>query len=276
MSEMLRDPNFCWIDGEFTPSSSTLITSMDPGLSVGLGVFDSLGGYAGKPFELEKHHKRLSHDAAKCGLAAPEYTELQEVLVELMRLNGFSDDRCRLRVSIYALADGVQTVVVNATMVPTRSVLSRVVISPYKVNEFSPLAGVKSTSYAGNSLALREATKEGADEAIMLNTRDHLCEGTTSNLFLLKNGELYTPPLSSGCLPGVTRGTVLEIANELGVIYHTGDLTLDDIYQCEEAFLTSSLREIQSIEQLNGNVLPVVDGEIVQSLREVYQGRAWQ
>lgn len=275
MGQVRTNSEYCWIDGEFAPVGSTMLTSIDPGLSVGLGVFDSLGGYAGKPFDLVKHQNRLSHDALKCGLIAPEYTEIDELLVELMRLNGFSEGRCRLRVSIYARAEGGQSVVANATELPKRNEYSFSISSRYKVNEYSPLVGVKSTSYAGNSMVLREALEHGADEAIMLNTHGQLCEGATSNLFIVNNGEIYTPPLSSGCLPGVTRDTVLEIARELGIDYHTPALTLDDLKNCEEAFLTSSLREIQPIVRLDDNEMPIVESEIVKALRDAYQKRAW-
>jgi branched-chain amino acid aminotransferase len=276
MNQQLADSKLCWVDGEFLPEDSAVISSADAGLMTGMGVFDSLCGYAGKPFDLEKHYSRLCKDAEKIGAEAPSKELIESVLEQLMERNSLNEGRCRLRVSIFMLAGGQCRVVVNATELPQRDEFSKVFMVPYQVNEFSPLTGVKSSSYAANNLALKEAITSGGDEAMMMNTRGHLCEGTTSNIFLVKDGELYTPPLSSGCLPGVTRDTVLEIAREIGVIYHMRDLTLDDVSQSDEAFLTSSLREIQSIAEFDGQEMPAVNGELVQRLRGIYQERAWQ
>ncbi|MFC5051708.1 aminotransferase class IV [Rubritalea spongiae] len=275
MTQVRKGSVIDWVDGVYQPAYSAILASGDLGLSVGLGLFDSLCGYAGRPFDFEKHYKRLAHDASRCEFEVPERVELEQVLIELMKCNGFTEGRCRLRVSIYSRGNGGQSVVVSATDLPQRGEYSSVILSPYKVNEHSPLTGVKSTSYAANYLALKEAQAEGADEAILLNTSGFLCEGATSNIFLVSDGEIYTPSLSSGCLPGVTRDTVLEIAEEIGVVSHVVPLTVEELEQCDEAFLTSSLREVQPIVEINGREMGTVNGEVVQRLREVYQKKAW-
>ena len=127
---------------------------------------------------------------------------------------------------------------------------ARVITSPWPRNERGPLAGVKSTSYAGNAVALAAAKRAGASEALLGNTRGELCEGTGSNVFLVRDGVVVTPPLSSGCLAGITRELVLEwFPAEEGV------LALDALLGADEIFLTSSTRNVHPVSRVDDREL---------------------
>ena len=122
---------------------------------------------------------------------------------------------------------------------------AKVMVSRYRINENSALSGIKSSSYGSNLLAYREAVKQGADEALMLNSMSNLCEGATSNVFIVQHDMVRTPSLQGGCLPGVTRAVVIELCAELGIEVVECDLTEHDLNEATELFLTSSAREVQ-------------------------------
>ena len=130
-----------------------------------------------------------------------------------------------------------------------------VVTVPWRRNEHSPVAGLKTTSYAENVVALRAAHDAGADEAIFANTAGMLCEGTGSNIFVVHEGELVTPPLSAGCLAGIVRELVLEVAGAT-----ERDLPIEVLADVTEAFLTSSTRDVQPIDTIDGRALTPVPG----------------
>ena len=137
---------------------------------------------------------------------------------------------------------------------------------PWRRNEHSAIAGAKTTSYAENVRALAEAKALGATEAIFANTAGALCEGTGSNLFVALDGRLLTPSLSTGCLAGITRELVLQ----LGHGSETDELTLDDLRHAEEAFLTSSTRDVQPIHAVDGTPLPAAPGALTKAAAEAF------
>jgi branched-chain amino acid aminotransferase len=134
-------------------------------------------------------------------------------------------------------------------------------------NERSPIAGVKSTSYAENSYALRWAQSAGADEAVMANTRGDLCESTTANVFVGIDGELLTPPLSSGCLPGVTREILLD--QGIGV---ERDLPIRVLADADEVFLTNSLRGVLAVRVIDTRMLQPCPGPLTEHAATVVDG----
>lgn len=142
---------------------------------------------------------------------------------------------------------------------------------PFVRNERSALAGLKTINYGENVIAQRLAREAGADEALFGNTLDCLCEGTWSNIFVYHEGGFLTPPLDSGCLPGVTRALVLELCRGLGITVREAVLSMDRLAEIEAAFLTSSLREIQVISFLNGR--PLSDPPGVAAIRDAYRKR---
>ena len=139
-----------------------------------------------------------------------------------------------------------------------------VVTAPWTRNETGALAGLKTTSYAENVRALRWAVERGATEAIFANTRGELCEGTGTNVFVVVDGQVQTPPLSSGCLAGVTRGLVLELADVC-----EADLPIDILRTADEVFLTSTTRDVQGLTSVDGRRLEV--GPVTASIAAVFR-----
>ncbi|MEO1856539.1 MAG: aminotransferase class IV [Rubritalea sp.] len=257
-----------WINGAVGPSSEAVLSVQAPGVALGLGCFETMCVENGKLFRFYQHYSRLHSGAVKLGMTPPLVDHLSLAVLELVEVNGYAKSRCRVRISCYLDGDSNATVITTSKM-PVRASTSSLVLSPYRVNEHSPLVGVKSSSYAMNLIALREAQRDGADEALMLNTSGELCEGATSNLFLVKNGEVLTPPLESGCLPGIAREAVIELCGELGDPCFERALTLADLHNCDGAFLTSSLRRIQPITALDRK--PVRTTGKVTDLQSSYQ-----
>ncbi len=141
-----------------------------------------------------------------------------------------------------------------------------VVIAPWTRNERSAVAGLKTISYAANVRALAYARQQGAGEAVFANTRGNLCEATGSNVFVVRDGTLITPPASAGCLLGVTRALLVELARESGISIEERDVPIDALAQSDEAFLSSTTREVQPIACVDGARLRNVGGPVSQRL----------
>jgi branched-chain amino acid aminotransferase len=131
----------------------------------------------------------------------------------------------------------------------------KAVVSSIRQNSQSPLSRLKSANYLNNLLARREAKAAGGDEALLLNERGSLCEGSTSNVFLVKGNSLVTPSQESGCLPGITRQAVIEIAAGLGISIVQREVQLEELMQADEAFVTNSLLELMPLREVDGRSL---------------------
>jgi branched-chain amino acid aminotransferase len=236
-----------WIDGELVDEADARVSPFDHGLLTGDGVFETLRIYRGVPFAMRRHLERLAHSASGLGLRLPE-VDLREAMEAVAAANGVTDGRLRLTVTggVAPLGsdrgDVVPTVIAAVGPLPAWPPSTEVVVVPWPRNEHSPLAGLKTTSYAENVIALDYAHARGAGEALFLNTAGNLCEGTGSNVFLVLGGELVTPPLSAGCLAGITRALVMEVTGAV-----ERDLPPAALEEATEVFITSSTREIQPV-----------------------------
>jgi branched-chain amino acid aminotransferase len=131
----------------------------------------------------------------------------------------------------------------------------KALVSPIRQNSESPLSHLKSANYLNNILARKEARGKGADEAILFNERNYLCEGSTSNIFLVARGNLITPNEESGCLPGITRQIVIELATELSIRVTEREIGLEELLNADEAFFTSSLIELMPLNEVDGKTI---------------------
>jgi len=150
---------------------------------------------------------------------------------------------------------------------PTETAL----VVPWTRNERGALAGIKSTSYADNVRALALAHAQGAGEALFANTRDDLCEGTGTNIFIVAGGRVQTPPLSSGCLAGVTRGLVIEACQAADIPVEEIALPITVLQTCDEAFLSSSTRDVHPLARINERVMPGVSGAVTQRVAQAFR-----
>lgn len=258
-------PEFVWLNGDVVRTSEARLSPFEHGFTVGNGVFETLAFRDGAFVALERHHVRLIHSCTAMGLQVPSLEVFRAGLIEVMKANSMTEARLRFTVSAGEglpatnAVEGKATLLAVATPLKPWPPTESVVIVPWTRNEHDPLAGIKSTSYGGNVRALAHAKAHGAGEAIFANTRGHLCEGTGSNVFLVRDGRVLTPPLSSGCLGGVTRALVIESSTVI-----EQDILIEWFEQADEAFLTSSTRDVHPIAAINGRALAVVNGEATQ------------
>jgi branched-chain amino acid aminotransferase len=255
-----------WLDGRLVSENEARVSPFDHGLLVGDGVFETLRVYDGVPFAWTRHHERLVRSAAGLGLSAPGSRELRAAVDEVLAANGLADGRVRLTVTGgpsplgSERGSGRPTVIVVSAPATRWPPTVDVVIVPWSRNEHGAVAGLKTTSYAENVRALAYAREQDAGEAIFLNTRGELCEATGSNLFVIRDGVVLTPPADAGCLLGVTRALVLELCADHGISAEEAALGPSALGDADEAFLTSSTREVQSIARVDGRALPTAPG----------------
>lgn len=253
-----------WYDGKLHDPATPLIGALDHGFTVGDGVFETCSVHDGQAFALTRHLRRLARSATGLGLEAPDDDVVRAGVSAV--LAAAPADTGRLRITMTGgtgpLGSGRDradtTLVIAAGPAPARPV-ARVARVPWVRNERSAVAGLKTTSYAENVVALAAAAKIGADEALLANTVGDLCEGTGSNVFLERDGELLTPPLSSGCLAGITRELLLEWGEEAGLPIREaepGELRFTDLDQVlageAHLILTGSVRNVVSVVEIDG------------------------
>ena len=249
----MSDAPKVWINGELLPADEVRVSPFDLGLTVGLGVFETMVAYQGKVFAYDLHHRRLEASAEVLGIAVPEQELIEKAMNEVIGQQDIQAGRLRVRVSLSggnnALQGGDQqgNLMVSAVTIPVAHDrdLAKLVQVPFTINEHAATSGLKSASYADHVLAYRYALKRGGDEALMLNTRGEVCEAAMSNLFVVKDGVVKTPALSSGCLAGVTRELIIRQCLEHNLPVQECDLVLEDVHAADELFLTSSVRELQ-------------------------------
>jgi branched-chain amino acid aminotransferase len=265
-----------WINGDLIPDNEAMVSIFDHGLVVGDGVFETVKVIAGQPFALTRHLARLSKSAAGLGLPAPDLDQIRAGAMDVIKSAG-EMPLARMRVTVTGGISplgsergksGITAIVALAPQ-PLAAASVDVVVVPWRRNEHGALTGLKTTSYGENVRALAYAAEQGGSEAIFANTAGNLCEGTGTNVFVINDGQLITPPLSSGCLAGVTRALVIEWVGASEI-----DLPMTALANAEEAFLTGTTRDVQPIRMVNGSMLPAVGGPVTKKAAEVFAMRA--
>ena len=265
-----------WINGELVPDNEAKISVFDHGLVTGDGVFETVKVTNGTPFALSRHLLRLGRSAAGLGMPQPDLDQIRAgatAVIDASPRMPLARMRITATAGIAPLGSQrgnspVTAIIALAEQAPPSPSVD-VVVAPWPRNEEGALAGLKTTSYAENVRALAYATERGGGEAIFANLAGNLCEGTGTNVFVAIGGRLITPPLSSGCLAGVTRALVIEWASAA-----EDDLPLDDLSNVDEAFLTGTTRDVQPIGHVNGRKLAAVPGPITRKAAEVFAMRS--
>lgn len=215
-------------------------------------------------------------------LKMPESGTVDSAIATVLEAGGFDNaDRARIRITLtggvgdprFTDTPALEQLFVEASLAPVFAKSASVVTVPFARNDRSALAGLKTINYGENIVAFRLAREAGADEAVFRNTRDQLCEGTWSNIFVHAGGRWLTPPLSSGCLPGVTRAIVLELAEAAGIRIDEIDFPMSELESADAAFLTSTLRELQSVRAIDGRELPLANPPGWTELLAAYRAR---
>lgn len=250
-----------WLNGGLVDADEARVSVFDHGLTVGDGVFETLAVLHGSPFALTRHVARMQRSSELLGLTPPPASAVAEAIGAVVQANAADlgpTARCRVTFTSGPGAAGSERGPGPATLVATTSAAApwppdtAIITVAWPRNERGPLAGVKSTSYAENAIALAAARARGASEAVLGNTRGELCEGTGSNVFVVLDGQVLTPALRSGCLAGITRQLVLEWFDA-----EEADLPMAALADAQEVFLTSSTRNVHPVSSIDGRARPV-------------------
>ncbi len=270
-------PANIWINGRVISTAEARISPFDHGFIVGDGVFETLVARNGRPFTPTRHWKRLCASCEAMGIAPPAFETCLQAMHEIMRANDLADARVRVTITSgdgplgSDRGDSAPTMTVVATPLKPWPPTESVITLQRRRNERGALAGIKSTSYAENVRALALAHAKGAGEAVFANTRDELCEGTGTNIFVVVNGRVQTPPLSSGCLAGVTRALTLEACAAAGIPAEETALPIGVLTSCDEAFLTSSTRDVHPLAKIDQREMPGSSGVTTQRVMKAFQ-----
>ncbi|MFR9754308.1 aminotransferase class IV [Streptomyces sp. TR06-5] len=264
-----------WLDGALRDIEDAHVSVFDHGLTVGDGVFETVKATRGVPFALTRHLDRLAVSARGMGLPEPDPEEVRRACAAVLEAHPAPLGRLRITYTGGRSplgsdrGDAGPTLVVALGETGRRPDSTAVVTVPWTRNEHGALAGLKTTSYGENVVALARARQEGASEALFANTAGRLCEGTGSNVFVVLDGELHTPPLASGCLAGITRALVAEWAGA-----RETDLPLDVLHWADEVFLTSSLRDVQAVHRIGDRLLDGAPGPVTAKAMRLFDERS--
>lgn len=277
---------FVYIDGKFYPKEDARISVFDHGLLYGDGIFEGIRLYDGVIFKCKEHVKRL-YDGAKAILLDIPVTPLEmvNIIKKTCRINELENGYIRLIVT-----RGFGDLGVNPQSCPEPSIICiagtirlytehayknglNIITASRQRNCAATLdPQVKSLNYLNNVLAKTEASRQNAEEAILLNDRGVVCECTGDNIFIVKNGEIFTPPKSVGILNGITRLVVIELARKNNIKVSEEEFTLYNVYEADECFLTGTAAEIIAVKSVDKRLIGNgKEGEITNLLRSQFK-----
>ncbi|MFH8839977.1 aminotransferase class IV [Streptomyces sp. NPDC017868] len=264
-----------WVNGGLHDAETARVSVLDHGLTVGDGIFETVKAERGETFALTLHLERLTRSARGLGLPDPDLDEVRRACAAVLEANPMELGRLRITYTggLSPLGsergDAGTSLVVALGETSRRPDSTAVITVPWTRNERGALTGLKTTSYAENVVALARAREQGASEALFANTVGQLCEGTGSNVFVVVDGRILTPPVSSGCLAGITRALAVEWTGA-----EETDLPLDVLESADEIFLTSTLRDVQAVHRVDGRELPGAPGPVTAKAMRVFDERA--
>jgi branched-chain amino acid aminotransferase len=284
---------FIYLNGQLIPRSRAKLSPFDHGFLYGYGLFETMRAYQGHIFRLDRHLTRLRSSAQSLGLAHSVIAtlnivkgkqSLEAACTKTLEANKLKDARLRLTVSA---GEGDMTPDPDTCSSPTVLITAqnlvplppekyesgfKTALSSLRRNSQSPLSRLKSTCYMENILARMAARAAGCNEAILLNEQGYLAEGSTTNIFLVNKGELITPSLESGVLPGITREAVLEIARAANIKTLERQVELKELIEAEEAFVTNSIMELMPLTWFEGKSIGTgKPGQLTKKLIAAYR-----
>lgn len=272
-----------FVNGQFISEQDAVVSVFDRGFLYGDGIFETILVASGVPFRFSQHIERLQYGAQFLQIPWTESLATMEVRVkELLRQNQLSDSVLRIQLTRGIGTRGYSprtatspSMVISLHPPPTDTVDDppdwRIVTSSLKVLADDPLSPIKSTNKIRHILAKAEAEKHGADEALLLNSRCEVAEVTSGNIFWIHRDTVFTPPLSSGALPGITRTIVLGICGVLGLSCRERAAKLDLLRQADGVFITMSTLGLVNVVQIDGERVP--RSPIAERLRRAYISR---
>ncbi len=268
-----------WVHDALVDAADATVSVLDHGLTVGDGVFETILVRHGTPFALSLHLQRLARSSAGLGIRPVEEVRVREAVDAVVRLSGVATDFSRLRITVTSgvgpfgsdRGDAEPTLIVTMTPAAPWPPTTTLATVRWTRNERSATAGLKTTSYAENAIALAEAKGRGASEAVLADSLGRLSECTGSNVFVVIDSEVLTPSLDTGCLAGVTRELVLSWGRDV-VRMREAHLPYDVLRSADEVFITSSTRDVHPVVRIDDR--EVEAGPVTSLLSEVFVSRA--
>lgn len=264
-----------FLDGKFVDEKDALVSINEPGFLYAQGVFETMLADRRKIFRLNEHLERLVYSSRRINLDLPySKQQLEDIIEKVLKINKFSPLVLRLTVWQGRDTGHLALMVKKYAPWPQSKCQAgfKAIISSVCQNENNFLANIKSSSRLHFLLAQKEAEAKGADEAILLNTKGNITEGTRTNIFLIKDDILYTPDKESGCLLGITRQAVLDIAKKFKIKSYEKKINLGELFSADEAFLTNSLIGVIPLTTLgNKKIGSTVAGKLTLFFRQKYQ-----
>lgn len=279
------------IDGNLVSANDAVVSVFDRGFLYGDSVFETLRTYGGRLFRRDEHVERLFRSCDRILITPPANAE--QINDEMSRaMNALGLPECVVRVMI-TRGTGPLGLDVRRAREPMRVVMALPLLPPAaevyangiaaglshgaRATDGTAAAGAKYSNYLSSVLALHHAHEQGQSEAIAVGMHGEILEGTTSNLFVIKDNVLRTPPLNSGILEGITRRVVLELARTLNISAHVGVLFPSDVYRADEAFITGTVRELVAVTRVDDVVIGSGrPGPMTQRLLEAFRAHAVQ
>ncbi|HME13690.1 MAG TPA: aminotransferase class IV [Candidatus Acidoferrum sp.] len=261
------------------PVEKTRLSPGQAGLICGFGLFTTLRIARGEAFAYERHWRRLEKDAAIVHLPMPySGAKVRVHLHEAIRANRVDEGCAR----IYLVHNNVGfwqsdeprpelDLIITTADLPQYREPARLTLREHGRHAASALCSVKTISWLDNVWSVGEAAREGYDEVVLLNERGEVAECTSANVFAVKDGKVFTPPLNSGCLEGVTRGILFEIAPEAGVSVVQQALRPEDLYSADEVFITSTNRNLIGVSTIAGHAIATPTGTVVKRLNDLFE-----
>ncbi|HZW82315.1 MAG TPA: branched-chain-amino-acid transaminase [Candidatus Deferrimicrobium sp.] len=258
-----------YLNGRFVPEHEARVSVFDHGFLYGDGIFEGIRAYHGRVFKLKEHLDRLFNCAKVIDLnIGASKVEVENIVLETLRRNNFTDAYIRLvvsrgkgdlgldprncpKASIICIAD--KLTLFPETLYQNGMEIKTVATRRNNVDSLSPR--IKSLNYLNNIMARIEVTLAGAMEAVMLNNEGHVCEGTGDNIFIVKDGTIITPPTHVGILEGITRNTVMELGESVGIPVKEQLFTRFDLYTADEVFLTGTAAEMIPVSKVDGRII---------------------
>jgi len=269
---------YVYHNDRLVPIEQARLSPGQGGLLSGWGLFTTMRIFQGEAFAYERHWRRLEKDSGRTRLPFPfDPAQVRRQLSEVLKANQVTEGTARIymiynRVGAWQSDEAMPLVdlILCTAGLPAHPEPARLAIGAHGRHAASPLAGVKVTSWLNNVWHLAEAQKAGWSEVVLLNERGEVAECTTANIFRVKNGTVATPPLSSGCLEGVTRSVLLEIGPASGVPIIEQTLTPEDLYTADEVFITSTNRSLLEVSEISGHKYALAPGPIAQKLEQAF------
>lgn len=274
----------CWQHGRIVDAAQASVSVLDHGLLYGDGVFEGIRFYRGAPFRLDAHLQRLFDSARAIDLRVPlSATEIAGAIRDLIGAFAGNEGYLRLVVTrgvgplgldpsgctqpqLFIVANALQLIDEAGRRRGAKTIIAAT--RRLRCDGLDPR--IKSLNYLNHILARMEANHAGADEAILLNDAGRVAEGSADNVFVVRRGELLTPPVTEGALDGITRGVVIELARALGIAFREVPLAPYDLFTADECFLTGTGAEMIPVAMIDGRALRACPGPVFTWLEQAF------